>query len=347
MSRDKADGGGSTNMKSRRSSTLKKDSGLDPCGICSKECKAEDRAINCDGCHVWHHTACMKIPKSVYEYYKDHGMAKLGFSWKCEVCSDKPVMAMEEHIKETSKALSTMQEEIESLRNMMKEEKQGRKEEMKEGIGSLKEILKEKKIEARSYAQVTAFSPEDTKAMNKLATFVASKQKGIKEDREARENNIIIKNMEEQDKESAENLNSKFENLCKEIAFEIKPASIERVGKLRLKKPIDENKDKSEIKTNPSENKPKKENSRPIKVCFANSFDKRLFFSKLRNLKGVKSYETVNICHDMGFEDREENKRLLTEAYNLNQKNKNEGTLGYKYKVRGPPWAMNIVKVKN
>ena len=48
----------------------------------------------------------------------------------------------------------------------------------------------------------------------------------------------------------------------------------------------------------------------------------------------------------MGREDRDESSRLLTEAYNKNQKLKEEGESNYRYKVRGPPWAMGIVKIK-
>ena len=45
----------------------------------------------------------------------------------------------------------------------------------------------------------------------------------------------------------------------------------------------------------------------------------------------------------MSLEDRIENKKLLKEAFELNQK---EQSTDYKYKVRGPPWAMNIIKVR-
>ena len=44
----------------------------------------------------------------------------------------------------------------------------------------------------------------------------------------------------------------------------------------------------------------------------------------------------------MSEEDRKENKRLLKEAW---EKNKKENNDEFKYKVRGPPWSMKIVKV--
>ena len=44
----------------------------------------------------------------------------------------------------------------------------------------------------------------------------------------------------------------------------------------------------------------------------------------------------------MPIDDRDENKRLLKEAYNKNQVEK---PTTFKYKVRGPPWAQRIVKI--
>ena len=44
----------------------------------------------------------------------------------------------------------------------------------------------------------------------------------------------------------------------------------------------------------------------------------------------------------MNEEERTENKKLLKQAYEMNMKENNSN---YKHKVRGPPWAMKIVKV--
>ena len=49
----------------------------------------------------------------------------------------------------------------------------------------------------------------------------------------------------------------------------------------------------------------------------------------------------MKVRHDMSKEGRIENKRLIQEANDLNDKEKPEG---FKYRVRGPPWAMKIVK---
>ena len=83
--------------------------------------------------------------------------------------------------------------------------------------------------------------------------------------------------------------------------------------------------------------------SKPIRVVFSGTWEKRLFLSKLRNLRDNEKYANVRVSHDMGMEDRDENRRLLREAYKLNQENKDPN---FKFKVRGPPWAMEIKKVK-
>ena len=338
--------GGSTEKAgtSKRPTVRKKESVSTQCGVCKIECKINERALTCDGCHVWHHTACVKIPEAVYEFYKDQSMAKLKFNWKCEACSKEPIVVadtMEAFVKETNKAIVAMQEEIKSLKKMMSEGSTQSPVWAKEEIGSLKKILeKEKTAGPASWSQVAALGAKDIKAMNKLATCVANKQKGIMDDRETRENNIIIKNMREADKESESDLNSNFESICAEIDFDKKPVNIERVGKIKSEKPTNVN--STPIKDGEIPQKPK---FRPVKVCFSSNWEKRLFLSKLRNLKGKENFSGINICHDMGSEDREENRRLLKQAYNLNEENKKNGILDYKYKVRGPPWAMKMVKV--
>ena len=81
---------------------------------------------------------------------------------------------------------------------------------------------------------------------------------------------------------------------------------------------------------------------RPIKVSFQQSWDKRKLLSNLYKLKLDKKFDNIRIAHDMTEEDRAENKRLLDQAY---QMNKEEKPTEYRYKVRGPPWAMKIIKV--
>ena len=54
MSREKTDGGGSTEDD-------------DLCGLCRKKCKSDEKAMSCDGCNVWYHISCVKIPAAMNE----------------------------------------------------------------------------------------------------------------------------------------------------------------------------------------------------------------------------------------------------------------------------------------
>ena len=82
--------------------------------------------------------------------------------------------------------------------------------------------------------------------------------------------------------------------------------------------------------------------TRPIKVVFKQNWEKRKFLSRLYRLKVDEKFKNINVSHDMNEEERVENKKLLKEAYEMNI---NENNQNFKYKVRGPPWAMKIVKV--
>ena len=67
-----------------------------------------------------------------------------------------------------------------------------------------------------------------------------------------------------------------------------------------------------------------------------------MFLLSLKKLKDNDRYKDIRVANDMSEEDRAANKRLLKEAY---QKNQDEKPTDYKYKVRGPPHDLKIVKV--
>lgn len=277
--------------------------------------------MTCDSCDAWYHMDCEKVPDAVYKFYKDQRMAKLNFYWICKSCSKKNMESkkVEKYMEDTTKTLTMLQGEILNMKQMMKENG--------ENIAESGKVLKEELKKAKpSFAEILGEGKEEKKMMKKFAASVANTQKRITDDREERKNNVIIFNVKEETKEDKEALMGKFNELCSEIdPDKAYTASLERIGKQE------------------SGNEKKSKNPRPIKVVFPNSWDKRLFLAKLRNLKGNEKFNNVRVSHDMGIEDREENRRLLKEAYDLNQANAKSD---FKYKVRGPPWAMEIKMVK-
>ena len=80
-----------------------------------------------------------------------------------------------------------------------------------------------------------------------------------------------------------------------------------------------------------------------MKVSFVDAFDKRKFLTNLSKLKDAPAELTsLRIQHDLNKDERETTKRLLAAAY---EKNQNEKPSNFLYKVRGPPYALKIVKV--
>ena len=54
----------------------------DPCAICSKGCRSNQRAIQCDGCDKWHHAKCLNM--GVDEYYSL--ATNESSTWMCFTC---------------------------------------------------------------------------------------------------------------------------------------------------------------------------------------------------------------------------------------------------------------------
>jgi hypothetical protein len=155
-----------------------------------------------------------------------------------------------------------------------------------------------------------------------LAKEVLNNQKQLSVERDEREKNIIVFGVEDKDKkvESPEEDKAFFKTMCLS-ALELDEAPEVKI--IRIKD------------SNPN-------HTRPIKVTFDSIWNKRKFLSSLFRLKGLDKYRNVRVAHDMCIADREENRKLLQEAY---KKNQEEKPTSFKYKVRGPPWAMKIIKV--
>ena len=53
-----------------------------PCGICSKGCRSNQKAVQCDGCDKWHHTKCMNMGSDEYQSLAINESS----SWMCFSC---------------------------------------------------------------------------------------------------------------------------------------------------------------------------------------------------------------------------------------------------------------------
>ena len=142
-----------------------------------------------------------------------------------------------------------------------------------------------------------------------LAKDIVNKQIKLTLDREEKENNIIIIfNGPQETSENSQDLTF-FTSLClKTLELNETPSvKISRIGS------------KSTDKT------------RPIKVAFSQIWDKRKFMSKLSRLQFNEQHKRLRVVHDMGFDDRRDNKKLLKEAYE--KKNKAKSPKDFKYRL--------------
>ena len=90
---------------------------------------------------------------------------------------------------------------------------------------------------------------------------------------------------------------------------------------------------------------PSSDKVRPMKVTFSTVFDKRKFLANLYKLGEAPEeciIKSIQVQHDLSPEERKHTKLLLKEAH---EKNENENPVNFLYKVRGPPGAIQIVKV--
>ena len=88
----------------------------------------------------------------------------------------------------------------------------------------------------------------------------------------------------------------------------------------------------------------KGEEPRPMLIKMNNSEDKRVLFRNLCKLKEDNSpYSRISVNHDMTKQEREENKKLISEAKELQD---NDESGNWIFKVRGPPWDRKIRKIK-
>ena len=53
----------------------------DPCGICLKGCRKNQRAVQCDGCDIWYHAKCIHVGKNMF-----YDVWRPAAAWSCSKC---------------------------------------------------------------------------------------------------------------------------------------------------------------------------------------------------------------------------------------------------------------------
>ena len=282
----------------------------------------------CYDCETEFSTTDLNIDQPTYSIIQS--VSDWGSRWHCSTCLSSPHNNKAPDQNNIERQMEKLNQQISNLTNQMQnltnahEKLEQTSLKMSDAADTLTsrqgpEIIKdESKL---SWADITANPDRSNSLISNLAKQVCNNQKKLSVDRDERENNVIIFNSKEKEdntKQQEEDV-SFFTSICNTLGIQDTPeVKLIRIGEKKPKHP------------------------RPIKAEFTNNWDKRKFLSKLYKLKNLETYSNIRIAHDMSNEDREENKRLLDQAYQMNLKEK---PTTFRYKVRGPPWAMKITKV--
>ena len=144
-------------------------------------------------------------------------------------------------------------------------------------------------------------------------------------ERERRANNIMAFNIPELKSNLKDEISQHDKNyflkmtndVCKQSIQEEEIADIRRLGQ------------------------PREGRTRPLRITLTSNKPKGMLFRNLQKLR--ESDYDIRIDSDMTKAEREENKKLFSE---LKEREKEDKSGEYFYRIRGPPWERKIVKIK-
>lgn len=291
-----------------------------------KECKVifkddADMILECDGgCGHYFCAKCISMPREQYTT-----LQRLDCFWFCPICAKKFKGQDGESNLLTDKLLNSLNEKFETLESKFQNK-----------LNSMLNDLPEKVN--KTWAEVVSENDIISNSANKLSVPVCNVKEVIKEtmlthekeiqDREARETNIILHNVVENNDTNFSKtndidfVNNLFKNVLKIEDIET-PKSSYRLGKQQ-------------------ENTLK---SRPLKVCLKTKSDKYKVMASLHRLKEAgEGFNKLSVTDDMTIEERKIRKEKVIEAKNLEEKESENGK--WIFRVRGPPWDLKILKLR-
>ncbi len=291
------------------------------CEICKKSFKdPDDKLLECERCSYYYCIKCLKKSEEEYRILENSDIM-----WFCAPCKEK----VEKNIIVDREIEDRCKDMMELFDNRI----QNLEEEMKKKcskdyvLGLVQEEIT-KCVNTVRKDETKAQTPplgNETDSENQKEDVTAV-LKEINE-RKKRECNMIIYGAKECRSEENETrrkhdigLVQKLSEACGTNLEEESVMKTVRLGRF--------DKEAEEMK-------------RPLLVTFSEAEQKVAFFKKAGALKTNKEYEKVRLANDLTKSEREAEKKLYLEAKELKEKSGE-----YTFKVRGPPWARRIVKLK-
>ena len=321
---------------------------LKPCGKCSVKINNRDKQekqVKCHLCADMFHQICAEVTAAICEELNKVE----GLKWYCSNCRKviDSMLLNVDAIKSLEKRMTKMEEaneKIEKLEIELKAQKDkmiqledgvvrteqktdSKNNEMKQTIAEMETTWARKAAEGNRNARVVVRDPSNSRdAATPYVERLEDREVLVVDEDEERKRSIIIHNLEES---TQDNVGARIEHDTKEVVemckylgnHEFNEYSMEKIFRLGRKQA---GKD------------------RPLKVCLNNNITK---FKIIRNTHKLKDsdYDGISIQHDLSSEQRKELSDLVKIA---KQKEEQDPTGNYVYRVRGPPGRKHLVRIR-
>ncbi|KAK3104618.1 hypothetical protein FSP39_006297 [Pinctada imbricata] len=305
---------GKGSRSNSRQNSLTRDDEPWKCELCKQNFTDPNaKMLECQRCKGHYCIKCLKKPDAEYSL-----LASSDLMWFCAQCREKVQKNIAVDV-EIEKRCAEIMESYEARISTLENEIKG-----KCGEDRVREIVKEE-VRDKGVSDPDHKEEGDGTSQNKKEGVISSVFSEINE-RKQRENNIVIHGIEEAVSENAsERVKHDKErimeilNTCIGKTDDKQVVKVKRLGKYKPENP-----------------------KRPLLATLPDTDTKKMLFQNIRKLatEGEK-YKDVRISNDFTQAERDQERKLVSEMKEL-QKNSGE----FLYRIRGPPWARRIVKLR-
>ena len=293
-------------LKTRRKGT-ESVSGMDAwqCKTCNKTYgNIDDKVMECDKCHELFCTTCINMSDQVYDY-----MCQPEVIWCCSFCTPKVKLLIEaDKNREPDTLRSDLDKTMANLNHMMND--------------IYKFVAGPRAVNQTEQKPWDVAQQPKVKPLKEIIMEASEEQKREKEDDKRRKKNLIIYKAPESTHQDGHNRKVEDKQLIETFLASVEMGNKTDTSFFQLGRNNDE------ATTN-----------RPLLVSFDNEKDINEIMKNLNNLKDAK-YKIKNlwIGPDRSLKEREEVRRLIKKAKNLNEKEQGD----YVHLVRG----LQIIRMK-
>ena len=293
-------------LKTRRKST-ESVSEMDAwhCKTCNKTYgNIDDKVMECDKCHEHFCTTCIKMPDQVYDY-----MCQPEVIWCCSSCTPKVKLLIEaDKNLEPDTLRRDLDKTMENLKHMMND--------------FYKFVAGPRAVNQTEQKPWDVAQKPKVKPLKEIIMKASEEQKREEKDDKRRKKNLIIYKAPESTHHDGHNRKVEDKQLIETFLASVKMENKTATNIVRLGKKNDE------ATTN-----------RPLLVSFDNEKDVNEVMKNLKKLKDAEyKIKNLQIGPDRSLKEREEVRRLIAKAKNLNEKEQGD----YVHLVRG----LQIMRMK-